>query len=234
MKRRRDTIYYGALVWLTRPGFELIDFSSVLTRIYFALDRAGIPALSIVQQIEIMRRSPTETRRLAPVDVLRRTPILRLLEEPDLFALGANMKHLSFAPGEHIVRQGDNGDSMFFVVSGSVGIFLRSSHDMESQIAIIHPGDFFGEASLLTGEVRNATAVALSRVECYQLDKAGFHSVVERVPHLPEDMSAVMAYRQMELEVVREKADRETARRRAEQNELQLIERIRRYFSVTD
>jgi CRP-like cAMP-binding protein len=144
------------------------------------------------------------------------------------------MKHLSFAPGEHIVRQGDSGDSMFFVASGSVGIFLHSSHGIENQIAVIHPGDFFGEASLLTGEPRTATAVALSGVDCYELEKSGFQGVVERVPHLPEDMSAVMAYRQMELEVAREKADRETARRRAAQNEIQLIERIRRYFSVTN
>ncbi len=227
-------IRFAAIVWLARPGYELIDISGVLTRIYFALERSGIPAASIIQQIELHKPHQIESRKLAPVDVLRRTPILRLLDEPDLFAIGANMKHLSFAPGEHIVRQGDTGDSMFFVVSGSVGIFLHSSHGVDSQIAVIHPGDFFGEASLLTGEPRTATAVALSGVGCYELEKSGFQSVVERVPHLPEDMSAVMAYRQMELEVVREKADQETARRRAAQNEIQLLGRIRRYFSMTE
>jgi small-conductance mechanosensitive channel/CRP-like cAMP-binding protein len=227
-------IQYAAIVWLTRPGYEIVDISGVLTRVYFALHRAGMPASPITQQFELRAHQDAEHRKLSAVDVLRRTPILRLLSESDLFAISANLKHLAFAPGEHIVRQGDSGDSMFFVVSGSVGITFRSSGGIENQIAVMQTGDFFGEASLLTGEPRTASAVALTSVDCYSLDKSGFQSMVKRVPELPEDISTVLAYRQMELDVVREKADRETARRRAAENEIQLLERIRRYFSIAD
>jgi hypothetical protein len=41
-----------------------------------------------------------------------------------------------------------------------------------------------------------------------------------------------MAHRQMELEMVREKVDRETAARREADNQTQLLKRIRRFFSV--
>ena len=60
--------------------------------------------------------------RANPVDILRRTPIFRLLSDPEFFELGACLHHLSFAPGELIIRQGDDGDSMYFVTAGQVAI----------------------------------------------------------------------------------------------------------------
>jgi len=86
---------------------------------------------------------------------------------------------------------------------------------------------------LLTGEPRSASAVAMTAVDCYRLDKSGLQAVMNRDPALAEDMSVVMAHRQMELEVVREKIDRETAARREAQNQNELLGRIRRFFSVT-
>jgi CRP-like cAMP-binding protein/small-conductance mechanosensitive channel len=225
-------IRYAAIVWLDRPGHDTAEVSSVLTRISFALRRAGIPALGISQQVDLRNAAENESRTIGPVDLLRRTPILRLLSEPDILEVAAHLKHLSFAPGEHIITQGEAGDSMFFVVSGTVAISFRSSDGIESRISVIEPGNFFGEASLLTGEPRSASAVALSGVDCYRLDKAGLQTVMNREPELAEDMSVVMAHRQMELEVVREKIDRETAARREAENQTQLLGRIRRFFSI--
>ena len=54
-----------------------------------------------------------------PVDILRLTPIFRLLSDSEVSELGAGLRHLSFAPGELIIRQGDDGDSMYFVTSGT-------------------------------------------------------------------------------------------------------------------
>lgn len=225
-------IRYAAVVWLDRPGYDIDEISAVLIRICFALRRAGIPALGISQQVDIRNPAENQSRTMSPDDLLRRTPILRLLSEPDILEVASQLRHLSFAPGEHIINQGEAGDSMFFVVSGTVGISLRNADGIESRISVIEPGSFFGEASLLTGEPRSATAVALSSVDCYRLDKAGLQSVMNREPELAEDMSVVMAHRQMELEMAREKVDRETAARREAENQTQLLNRIRRFFSV--
>jgi CRP-like cAMP-binding protein/small-conductance mechanosensitive channel len=226
-------IRYAALVWLDRPGYDVEEISAVLTRVSFALRRAGIPALGVSQQVDLKTPSETQSRTISAVEVLRRTPILRLLSEPDILEVGAHLKHLSFAPGEHIISQGDPGDSMFFVVSGTVAISFRGSDGIDSRISLIEPGNFFGEASLLTGEPRSASAVALSSVDCYRLDKSGLQTVMSRDPDLAEDMSVVMAHRQMELEVVREKIDRATAARREADTQTQLLGLIRRFFSIT-
>jgi CRP-like cAMP-binding protein/small-conductance mechanosensitive channel len=226
-------IRYAAVVWLDKPGHDTTEISAVLTRICFALRRAGIPALGISQAVDLTSPTENQSRNANPADILRRTPILRLLSEPDILEVASHLKHLSFAPGEHVITQGDAGDSMFFVVSGTVAISFRSSDGTESRISVIEPGNFFGEASLLTGEPRSASAVAMTAVDCYRLDKSGLQAVMNRDPALAEDMSVVMAHRQMELEVVREKIDRETAARREAENQNELLGRIRRFFSVT-
>src|SRR5205807_1998880 len=104
-----------------------------------------------------------------------------------------------------IVRQGDRGDSMYFIVEGRVGISFHSNGAGERQVSVMEPGEFFGESSLLTGEPRNANGVALTRVDCYRLDKAGLEGFVRRLPELAEDMSVVMAHRQLQLDSIREK-----------------------------
>ena len=186
-------IKYAAVVWMLKPGEEVFGVSAVLNRIFFSLERAGIPATEITHLLEMKAATDGHGERANPVDILRQTPIFRLLNEPELFELGARLRHLSFAPGERIIRQGDDGDSMYFVTAGQVAINLRGFNGAEQQVATIGPGDFFGEAALLTGAPRNADAIAASRVDCYRLDKSGLEGIIGRRPELVEDMSVVMA-----------------------------------------
>lgn len=225
-------IRYAAVVWITRPDDHAKPISAVLNRLYFAMRRAGIPIEEITNLLEMKAAVEGGGAAVNPVDVLRRTPIFRLLDDPGLFELGAHMHHLSFAPGELIIRQGDDGDSMYFVTAGQVAINYVGMDRAEVQVALIAPGEFFGEASLLTGAIRNANAIAISRVDCYQLDKDGLQDVVAKYPDLAEDMSVVMAHRQMELDMTREKLDLESARQREAENQMQLLTRIRRFFSL--
>jgi CRP-like cAMP-binding protein len=122
---------------------------------------------------------------------------------------------------------------MYFVTAGQVSITLSGIDRAEHQVATIDPGDFFGEMSLLTGEARAANAIALSRVDCYKLDKAGLEGIIARRTELAEDMSVVLAHRQMELAAVRERLDLETARLKAAENQPQLLVRIRRFFGMS-
>lgn len=225
-------IRYAAVVWMLKPGKEALTISAVLNRIYFALQRAGIPATEITHLLELKAATDGGGASANPVDILRRTPIFRLVDDPGLFELGARLHHLSFAPGELIIRQGDEGDSMYFVTGGQVAINYVGRDRSEIQVAVISPGEFFGEASLLTGETRNANAIALSRVDCYELDKAGLEGIIGKRADLAEDMSVVMAHRQMELDVTRERLDLETARLREAESQTQLLARIRRFFGL--
>src|SRR5207248_10297351 len=76
-------------------------------------------------------------------------------------------------------------------------------------IATLQAGDFFGEMSLLTGDKRSATVVALEDVECYRLDKDAFHDILQKRPEIAEHISHVLARRRMEHEAAREGLDAE-------------------------
>ncbi len=205
-------IRYAAVVWMLLPGKEPPTTSAVLNRIYFSLKRAGIPLSEISNLLEMMPEGQARGESTTPVDILRMTPIFRLLSDSEVSELGAGLRHLSFAPGELIIRQGDDGASMYFVTSGTVAITYQGADRAEHQVARMEAGDFFGEMSLLTGEVRGANAVALTRVDCYKLDKSGLEGIISRRADLAEDMSVVMAHREMELSAVRERLDLETSR----------------------
>jgi small-conductance mechanosensitive channel len=225
-------IRYAAVVWILEPGKETAAISVILNRVYFALQRAGLPVGQISQILEFKQADDSATAHLSPSEVLGRTPIFRTLEDVDLARLGASMRRLSFAPGELLLRQGDDGDSMYFVTSGQVAINYVGRDHAEIQVAVITAGEFFGETSLLTGAPRNANAIALTRVDCYELAKQGLQEIMRERVELAEDMSIVMAHRQMELDSTREKLDLETARRREAEQQSQLLARIRRFFGV--
>lgn len=226
-------IRYAAVVWMLLPGKEPPTTSAVLNRIYFSLKRAGMALSEISNLLEMMPEGQPRGESTTPVDILRLTPIFRLLSDSELSELGACLRHLSFAPGELIIRQGDDGAaSMYFVTSGTVAITYQGADRTEHQVARMEAGDFFGEMSLLTGEARGANAVALTRVDCYKLDKSGLEGIVSRRSDLAEDMSVVMAHREMELSAVRERLDRETSEQKESENQAQLLNRIRRFFAI--
>jgi CRP-like cAMP-binding protein len=69
-------------------------------------------------------------------------------------------------------------------------------------VATLHDGDIFGEMGMLTGEPRSATVVAVTAVDCYRLDKAGFAQVLEQRPEIAKDMTAIVEARNVERNVL--------------------------------
>ncbi len=226
-------ILYRAVVWFSNPGLDNIPLSSVQNRIYYALQRAGIPISEITYLLENKAAAPPY-EEAKPEEILRRIPIFRLLEDKDLVHLAAALRRHTYAPGELMFRQGDSGDSMYFVVTGHIGVTLRAPDGVEKEIATFNSGDFFGEVSLLTGEPRSVTATATSRVVCYCLEKGGLQRTMELHPDLAEDMSVIMVHRQIELTTAREMVDRDTLLRRAGENQTQMLARIRRFFGIAN
>jgi CRP-like cAMP-binding protein len=229
-----QSVEYGAFVWISRPGLELLDVSGVRSRISFALSRMGVPLTSIPfvvdQRVETPAPADAETAdRLA---ALQRIEIFQCLKEDEAAQLAAHMQRLSFAPGEVILRQGEAGDSAYLVKSGRVRILISNESGLSEQVACLAPGDFFGEMSLLTGERRNATALALDQVDCYRIGKPDLDVVFAGRPELAGDISALLASRHAGLAGAQEKLSEETARQNELANKHDLLSRIRGYFAI--
>ena len=226
-------ILYRAVVWYTNPGQDSAALSAVLHRIYYALERAGIGISEITYLLENKVPAPA-FEEAKPEEILRRIPVFRLLEDKDLVHLAGSLRRHTYAPGELIFRQGDSGDSMYFVVAGHIGVTIRAQDGHENDIAAFNSGDFFGEISLFTGEPRGVTATASSRVVCYCLEKGGLQRTMELHPDLAEDMSVILAHRQIELSAARESVDRDSLLRRESESQTQILKRIRRFFGIAN
>lgn len=226
-----DYIEFGVHVWLTQPGTEYGTYSAILTRIYYALSRSGSAMGAIAQVLDLhsARRGEAGPDFVA---ALRQIPLFRALTDSEVDRVAPRMKMLSYGAGEAILRQGEDGDSMYLMLTGKANVSLQSAGGLSQQVAVLWPGDFFGEMSLLTGEKRSATVEAVAQVDCLSLEKADLIDLLNGRPEIAEDMSLVMAERQVELAGIREKLNQEDASRRVQSVRALLLGQIRGFFGL--
>jgi CRP-like cAMP-binding protein len=79
--------------------------------------------------------------------------------------------------GEVIFREGDPGSTMFVIRAGKVRI-VKHVRGGEKTLAVLGPGEFFGEMAILNGKPRSATAVALEPVTLVELDAGRFETMI--------------------------------------------------------
>lgn len=129
--------------------------------------------------------------------------LVRQMGLPEHWAedLRGHLRLRSLAPGEAVIREGDPGDSLFAVHRGTLQV-VRAEERLEpytgifwKPLAELGPGQWFGEASLLTGAPRNATVVALTEVEVAEVPKEAFEASLRREPELLERLVDLMDQR---------------------------------------
>lgn len=204
-------VRYGVLAYLTNRGFEYVGVSEILTRVHFALARAGIPLASVAYPVNLQQNSsPAETAakeadRLFRLDTLRRNEVFGVLSEGELHHLAESMTRLTYGPGEIVVRQGDEADSLFVVNNGRLRVLLQGEGVRNEEVAVLEPGAVFGEMSILLGGKRTATVMAIGQVECDRLHKDVFAEVVHNRPGVLDQICAVLADRYVGLAEARER-----------------------------
>jgi CRP-like cAMP-binding protein len=103
-----------------------------------------------------------------------------------------------------IIREGDEGDEIFFIRSGKVRV-MKIIDGTEVDLADLGPGDFFGEMSMLLGSHRTATAVALTDAEISSMDKESFLASIRSDPATAEKVIRTLAGRLQEAhDIIRE------------------------------
>ena len=96
------------------------------------------------------------------IEVIRRAPLFTALDDAAADALLANMTSRTLNRAEVLFREGDPGRSLFVIVEGKIKLGRTSSDGRENLLAILGPGEMFGELSLFDPGPRNATATAVA------------------------------------------------------------------------
>jgi CRP-like cAMP-binding protein len=84
-----------------------------------------------------------------------------------------------FEAGMTLFREDDPGEVMYVIQTGSVRISKRV-HGEEKLLAVLGPGEFFGEMALLNGKPRTATATVMETARCLVIDSRTLEEMVSR------------------------------------------------------
>ncbi|HET9456419.1 MAG TPA: Crp/Fnr family transcriptional regulator [Candidatus Limnocylindrales bacterium] len=127
-------------------------------------------------------------------DALRACGLFSHADDATLDALAAALRTRRFRKGETVFHQDDPGDALFIVASGSVKVVLPSNEGSEPAIvAVLGPGEFFGELALLDGAPHSATIVAVEPTETFVLRREAFLDLIDTEPALRRALLASLA-----------------------------------------
>jgi signal transduction histidine kinase len=104
-------------------------------------------------------------------ELLRRFAFLSPLSTEQLERIDERAPRVRFAAGQEIFRIGDPSGAMYLVLQGKVKVFRYDPDGEEVGLAVLGPGDVFGELALLSSEPRMATVAALEECEFVVVDR---------------------------------------------------------------
>ncbi|MGA2942583.1 MAG: SulP family inorganic anion transporter [Xanthobacteraceae bacterium] len=110
---------------------------------------------------------------------------LRSLSSDDCQVLALLLQKKTFAKGTQLAAEGEAGDRMWLIGKGSVDIRLRVEDARGSRrIASLATGTTVGEMALIENAARSASIIAAEDVECWELDRATYETIMRDYPHI--------------------------------------------------
>jgi CRP/FNR family cyclic AMP-dependent transcriptional regulator len=129
------------------------------------------------------------------LDVLRRSPLFAGLNEQATQDLLTAMTPLRMERGDELFHEGDPGDRLYVITEGKVKLGRTSSDGRENLLAILGPGEMFGELSLFDPGPRTATATAVAETQLVGLTNDQLHAYLSRHPNVALTLLAALARR---------------------------------------
>lgn len=192
----------GYLVYCSVRDYtwKLMHEEAVWIRIWIHLNRAGITPAIQQQDIYLFKGVKERGEEIAtkPMIVLEEVEIFRPLSKEAKTYLSERIKKHHFSMGNIIVRQGDQGSSLFIIVEGVVGVKVQGKETNDSvEVARLGAGNFFGEMALLTGEERTATVTAITDVFLFEITKEDIAGLITQQPEVSEMLTKILTQRQL-------------------------------------
>jgi large subunit ribosomal protein L5 len=113
---------------------------------------------------ETDKDSPEIRSRAAVIDPanLRNFGLFGAMSETVLEHLAEHLTILEAEPGTYIFREGDDANSMYVVLQGDMEVLKRSKFGPEARVAVLGPGDWFGEMGVIDVQPRSASVLTVS------------------------------------------------------------------------
>lgn len=125
---------------------------------------------------------------------IRRVSIFQELRDEFLVKLASVMDELSFPSSHTIFEQGEEGRSLYIVVSGRVRV-----HIGDQELVQLEQGSIFGEMALFDAEPRSASVTTLEKCDCLTLNQLQLIDAIEETPEIAVNVTRALSRRIREL-----------------------------------
>ena len=162
---------------------ELYDDAIISTEIFTNLET------DLKTREQLASEEPELDLGLNRLELVSAVPLFENMDAEKRQSIANLLRPRLVIPGEVICKEGDSGDSMFFISSGALSVNLKDG------AVTLGSGDFFGEIALLKETPRVATVAANSFCELLVLRKTDFEELLINTPQLRNEIEKVAADR---------------------------------------
>ncbi len=135
-----------------------------------------------------LRENPALERSVGDdrISLLKGCALFSALDEPELRELALSATLVQAGEGVTLFRQGEPGETLYIIVSGTVRLSWTTELGFEQPIAVHGASSCFGEMAVLDGEPRSATAVVVRPTMLLRVDRGDLEEAFQRHPSLRE------------------------------------------------
>jgi CRP/FNR family cyclic AMP-dependent transcriptional regulator len=144
------------------------------------------------------RRAPRKPAKAKKVQEVAKAP--RFDDQTFLTSVATGRSSTTFKPKEIVYRQGDPADAVHYIEAGKIQITVVSEQGKEGVIAMLEPGEFFGEGCIAGQPVRMASATATAKSTIIRIEKAAMIRVLHEKPAFSEMFMAFLLSRNIQIE----------------------------------
>jgi CRP/FNR family cyclic AMP-dependent transcriptional regulator len=127
--------------------------------------------------------------------LLKQSPIFSMVSTDDLRMVAQALETQQFFKDDRIFEINDQGDHLYIIVSGKVGISIDPDASSSTYIATLKAGDSFGEMNLLDNLPRSASAHVLEDATILSLDKTRLRGLMQSYPEISIGMLRSLSLR---------------------------------------
>jgi CRP-like cAMP-binding protein len=127
--------------------------------------------------------------------LLKESPVFCKVPTEDLRHVAQALEEQQYLTDDRVFEINAQGDHLYLLVTGRVGISLDADGGSRNFIATLGPGDCFGEMNLLDDQPRSATAHVIEDCTVLALDKARLRGLILSYPELSIGMLRSLSLR---------------------------------------
>ena len=135
------------------------------------------------------------------IDRLEEVPLFQGCSRRQLRHIARIAETFDAPAGMPLARTGEPGNQFFLILDGAARVEVSPEKQRQ-----LHPGDFFGEMSLLDGEPRSATVVAETAMRVLVISRRNFATLLSEVPGLIQNILVVLCKRVRQAEATRDQS----------------------------